>query len=81
MGPTPYPDAARGGPAPPHGVDGSWLSSFSPSFGLHVRVGKIGSWVFVSSNSKNISVVTFLKRKRAENSELALWHLVNRLVQ
>ena len=50
-------------------------------FGLRVRVGKIGIWLFVSSNSENISCVTFLKRKTAENTQLALWHLVNRLVQ
>jgi hypothetical protein len=41
---------------------------------------KIGIWVFVSSNSENISCVAFLKHKTAENRELALWHLVNRLV-
>ena len=33
-----------------------------------------------SSNSENISLSTFLKPKTAENRELALWHLVNRLV-
>ena len=41
-------------------------------FGLRVRVGKIGGWVFVPSNSENISCVTFLKRKTAENTQLAL---------
>ena len=51
------------------------------SFGLRVRVEKIGGWIFVPSNSENISCVTFLKRKTAENRELALWHLVNSLVQ
>ena len=30
-------------------------------FGLYVRVEKIGGWVFVPSNSENISCVTFLK--------------------
>jgi hypothetical protein len=35
---------------------------------------------FASSNSKNISCVAFLKHKTAENMELALWHLVSRLV-
>ena len=50
-------------------------------FGLRVRVGKIGVWVFVPFNSENISCVTFLKRKTAENTQLALWQLVNRLVQ
>jgi hypothetical protein len=40
---------------------------------------KIGTSGFVSSNSENISCVTFLK-KEEENRELVLWHLVNRLV-
>jgi hypothetical protein len=42
--------------------------------------GKIGTLAFVSSNSENISCVAFLKHKKAENRELALWHLVRRLV-
>jgi hypothetical protein len=42
--------------------------------------GKIGTSAFVSSNSENISCVAFLKYKTAENRELALWHLVNRLI-
>ena len=50
------------------------------AFGLRVRVGKIGTWPFVSCNSENISRSNFLKPKTAENRELALWHLVNRLV-
>jgi hypothetical protein len=41
---------------------------------------KIGTSAFVLSNSENISCVAFLKHKTAENRELALWHLVNRLV-
>ena len=41
-------------------------------FGLRVRDGKIGTWVFVPCNSENISCVTFLKRKTAENRKLAL---------
>jgi hypothetical protein len=49
-------------------------------FGLYLISGKIGTLAFVSSNSENISCVTFLKHKTAENRELALWHLVNRLV-
>jgi hypothetical protein len=44
------------------------------------HVGKIRSLAFVSSNFENISCVTFLKHKKAKNRELALWHLVNRLV-
>jgi hypothetical protein len=49
-------------------------------FGLRLVSGKIGTSAFVSSNSENISCVAFLKHKIAENRELALWHLVNRLV-
>jgi hypothetical protein len=49
-------------------------------FGLRLVSGKIGTSAFVSSNSENISYVNFLKHKIAENRELALWHLVNRLV-
>jgi hypothetical protein len=47
---------------------------------LHLRYGKILTSAFVSSNSENISFTTFLKYKIAENMEMALWHLVNRLV-
>jgi hypothetical protein len=42
--------------------------------------GKIGGLAFVSFNSENISYVTFLKYKNSRKQELALWHLVNRLV-
>jgi hypothetical protein len=49
-------------------------------FGLLEALVKIGGSCFVSSNSESISCVTFLKQKIAENRELALWHLVNRLV-
>jgi hypothetical protein len=49
-------------------------------FGLSEALVKIGGSAFVSSNSENISCVTFLKHKTVENRELALWHLVNRLV-
>jgi hypothetical protein len=41
---------------------------------------KIGGLGFVSSNSENISCVTFPKYKNSRKQELALWHLVNRLV-
>ena len=34
----------------------------------------------ISSDPEDISCLGFLKRKTAENRELALWHLVNRLV-
>jgi hypothetical protein len=49
-------------------------------FGLRHAPGKIGTSAFVLSNSENISCVAFLKHKDSKNGELALWHLVNRLV-
>jgi hypothetical protein len=48
-----------------------WSSSF-------VR-GKIRLLELVSSNSENLSYVAFLKHKKKKR-ELALWHLVSRLV-
>jgi hypothetical protein len=42
--------------------------------------GKIGGLAFVSSNSENIYYTTFLKYKNSRKQELALWHLINRLV-
>jgi len=59
---------------------GHLVAPLRVSFGLRVRAGKIGTWPFVSCNSENISRSNFLKPKTAENMELALWHLVNRLV-
>jgi hypothetical protein len=35
-------------------------------FGLHDALGKIGGSAFVSSNSKNISYVAFLKHKNSK---------------
>jgi hypothetical protein len=49
---------------PPPGPPPSLLWTLS-------RVGKIGGLAFVSSNSENISCVTFLKYKIAENRN---WH-------
>src|SRR3954469_1946445 len=40
----------------------------------------IWHWQFVPCNSENISCTTFLKYKNSRKQELALWHLVNRLV-
>jgi hypothetical protein len=64
---------------PPYGVATVWLGSVSSSvfWKLHEISRRLA---FVSSNSENISCVTFLKHKKAENMELALWLLVNRLV-
>jgi hypothetical protein len=67
------------GGAPALGVAAPWPPSGSHSVFV-LSPGKIGGSGFVSSNSKNISCVAFLKHKIAENRELALWHLVNRLV-
>jgi hypothetical protein len=65
-----------GGPGPPHhvvvrargalplGVVGPWPPSGSPSVFV-LRPGKIGGSGFVSSNSKNISCVAFLKHKNS----------------
>jgi hypothetical protein len=63
----------------PYGVAAPWLSSVSSSVFWKLREVS-GRLALVSSNSENISCVTFLKQKTAENRELALWHLVNRLV-
>jgi hypothetical protein len=49
-------------------------------FGLRLHVRKIGTSGFISSNSENIFCATFLKYKNSRKQELALWHLVNRLV-
>ena len=44
------------------------------------RVGENRDLTFRFVNSENVSCVTFLKAKKAENRQMALWHLVNRLV-
>jgi hypothetical protein len=63
----------------PSCVGGLWPPSGSLSvFGT--LPGKIRILELISSNSENISCVAFLKHKTAENRELALWHLVSRLV-
>jgi hypothetical protein len=64
---------------PPGGEGALWPPSGS-CLVLVLPPGKIGVSFFVSSNSENISCVAFLKHKTAENRELALWHLVNRIV-
>ena len=75
----PWRGQRRGG-----GGVGTWcgclLGPFRVSFGLRVRDRKIGPSALVSSNSENISRITFLKYKNSRKQELALWHLVNRLV-
>jgi hypothetical protein len=59
-----------GSPLPPSGS-----SSVFDTLPAKIRLLEL-----VSSNSENISYVAFLKHKIAENRELALWHLVNKLV-
>jgi hypothetical protein len=59
---------------------GRLLALLCLSFELRLRVSKIGTLAFVSSISENISCITFLKYKNSRKQELALWHLVNRLV-
>jgi hypothetical protein len=74
-----HPGRGQEGGAPPHGEAALW--PLSGSLSVHVLCpGKIGVSVFGLSNSENISCVAFLKHKTAENRELALWHLVSRLV-
>jgi hypothetical protein len=48
------------------------LAPLRLSFGLCLRDSKIGTSGFVSSNSENISCVTFLKHKNNRKQELAL---------
>jgi hypothetical protein len=76
---SPQGGATRGWAASPRGEAGPWPLSGSRSV-LVLRPGKIRLLELVSSNSENISCVAFLKHKTAENRDLALWHLVNRLV-
>jgi hypothetical protein len=75
----PHHGLAWPGGAPPGGVATSVPSSVSALDSVFVS-GKIGGLAFVSSNSENISCITFLKYKNSRKQELALWHLVNRLV-
>jgi hypothetical protein len=62
------------------GWRGRPLAPLRLSFGFCHASRKIGNLAFVSSNSENIFYVAFLKHKTTENRELALWHLVSRLV-
>jgi hypothetical protein len=58
---------------------GQPLAPLRLCFGLRLVSGKIETSAFVSSNSENISCVTFLKQKIAENTELVihLKHIYN----
>jgi hypothetical protein len=56
---------------PPGGVAHQWLLSVSPSVLWKLREIS-GRLALVSSNSENISCVTFLKHKNSRKQELAL---------
>jgi hypothetical protein len=79
QGASPQVGTARAWAVPPDGEGALWPLSGSHLV-LVLHPGKIGVPVFILSNSENISCVAFLKHKIAKNRELALWHLVNRLV-
>ena len=67
----PYPGAAKGEPAPGYGEGppGPVFDSHSDFWMLPRKLRLSG---FVGPNYENISFTTFLKRKTAENKELAL---------
>ena len=69
--PSPPPGAVEGGAALGHG-EAPLVPIFDSPSDFRVLRGKIGTSVFVVSNSENISRTTFLKLKTAENKELAL---------
>jgi hypothetical protein len=71
--------AARAWAAPALCEGGLWPLSFLSSVVLMLP-GKTRLLAFVLSNSENISCVSLLKHKIAENRELALWQLISRLV-
>ena len=62
------------------GLSGHPPAPLLPLFWLRLRYGEIRAWVFVPCNSENIFCTTFLKYKNSRKQELALRHLVNRLV-
>ena len=73
---------ARRGPRPAR----AWALCGLPAgllllpFWLRLCYGEIRYWGFVPCNSENISCTTFLKYKNSRKQELALRHLVTRLV-
>jgi hypothetical protein len=68
QGVSPIGGAARGWDAPPHGEAGPWLGSVSSSVFWKLRLIS-GHSAFISSNSENISCVTFLKHKNSKKQE------------
>jgi hypothetical protein len=63
-GVSPIGGMARGWAAPPHGEAGPWLGSVSSLVFWKLRLIS-GRSAFISSNSENISCVTFLKHKNS----------------
>src|SRR3954470_10149646 len=61
-------------------VSGHLVAPLHLPFWLWLRDRIIRCWVFVPCNFENISFRTFLKYKNSRKQELALWHLLNRLV-
>jgi hypothetical protein len=61
---SPIGGAVQGQAAPPYGEAGPWFGSVSSSVFWKLRLIS-GRSAFVSSNSKNISCVTFLKHKNS----------------
>ena len=61
-----------------------WCGALGAPPQVPSRLRKLPDLLFmeekISSDSEDIFRVGFLKPKTAENTELALWHLVNRLV-
>jgi hypothetical protein len=65
-GPGAHPIASRGlGVARAMAWRGRLLATLRLCFGLCLLSGKIGTLAFISSNSENISCVTFLKHKNS----------------
>src|SRR3954447_5061436 len=68
------------------GLGRAWVASghlvapLQVCFRHNLRYVILRYWQFVPCNSENISWTTFLKYKKSRKQELALWHLVNRLV-
>ena len=61
-------------------LSGHLAGSLLLPFWLRLHYREIRYWGFVSCNFENISCTTFLKYKNSRKHELALRHLVNRLV-
>jgi hypothetical protein len=68
QGVSPLGGAGQGQAMPPHGEAGPWLGSVSSLVFWKLRLIS-GCSAFVSSNSENISCVTFLKHKNSKKQE------------